>query len=186
MLTEYKNQDRLKHDKHSTHTNGYSTNIRGIAMKRVVLVILAMVIMLTGCGASGQTDKSSDSSSKVQASNPVFVMAGVIDANDKVGITSKISARVTSINAEVGTVVKQGDTLVTFDTKDLQAQVAQAQAGVNTAEANLLKTQAGARPEQIAQAQAAVDSAKTSYLNAKNNYDRSQQLAAAGAISQSQ
>jgi RND family efflux transporter, MFP subunit len=155
-------------------------------MKRVVLVILAMVIMLTGCGASGQTDKSSDSSSKVQASNPVFVMAGVIDANDKVGITSKISARVTSINAEVGTVVKQGDTLVTFDTKDLQAQVAQAQAGVNTAEANLLKTQAGARPEQIAQAQAAVDSAKTSYLNAKNNYDRSQQLAAAGAISQSQ
>ncbi|OLN33423.1 HlyD family secretion protein [Desulfosporosinus metallidurans] len=155
-------------------------------MKRIVLAILAMVIVLTGCGATGQTDKNLTSSSNVQASNPVFVMAGIIDANDKAGITSKISAKVASINAEVGTVVKKGDTLISFDTKDLEAQVAQAQAGVNTAQANLAKMQAGARPEQIAQAQAMLDSAKTSYLNAKNNYDRNQQLAAAGAISQSQ
>ena len=157
-------------------------------MKRIVLVILAMVIVLTGCGATGQTDKNPSpiSSSNVQVSNPVFIMAGIIDANDKAGINSKISARVASINAEVGTVVKKGDTLITFDTKDLEAQVAQAQAGVNTAQANLAKMQAGARPEQIAQAQATLESAKTSYLNAKNNYDRNQQLAAAGAISQSQ
>ncbi|MDP4160744.1 MAG: efflux RND transporter periplasmic adaptor subunit, partial [Bacillota bacterium] len=46
--------------------------------------------------------------------------------------------------------------------------------------------QAGTRPEQIASDQASLDDAKTNYLNAKNNYDRSQQLLAAGAISQSQ
>lgn len=153
-------------------------------MKKIVLAVLAMVTMLTGCGYSGQTDQSS--SSKVQASNPVFVMAGVIDTNDKVGITSKISAKVASINVDVGTAVKKGDPIITLDTKDLEAQVAQAQAGVNTAQANLLKTQAGARPEQVAQAQASLESSKTSYLNAKNNYNRNQELAAAGAISQSQ
>jgi len=155
-------------------------------MKKTVLVILAMVILLTGCGSSVQTDKNLSSNSSVEASSPVFVMAGIIDANDKAGITSKISAKVASINAEVGTVVKAGDTLVTFDTKDLEAQVAQAQAGVNIAQANLAKMQSGARPEQIAQAQAMLDSAKVSYLNTKNNFERNQQLAAAGAISQSQ
>lgn len=155
-------------------------------MKRIVPVILVMVIVLTGCGASGQTDINLSSSSNVQASSPIFVMAGIIDANDKAGITSKLSAKVASINAEVGTVVKKGDTLITFDAKDLEAQVAQAQAGVITAQANLAKMESGARPEQIAQAQVMLDSAKTSYLNAKNNYDRNQQLAAAGAISQSQ
>ncbi|MDP4126587.1 MAG: biotin/lipoyl-binding protein, partial [Bacillota bacterium] len=157
-------------------------------MKRIVLVILAMVIVLTGCGTSSQTNNnsSSTSSSNVQPATPVFVMAGIIDANDKAGITSKISAKVASINGEVGTVVKKGDTLITFDTKDLEAQVAQAEAGVNTAEANLAKTQAGTRPELVAQAQATLDSTKTNYVNTKSDYDRNQQLAAAGAISQSQ
>jgi len=64
--------------------------------------------------------------------------------------------------------------------------VAQAQAAVDTAQANLTKIQAGARPEQIAQAQVLLDSAKTSYTNAKNDFDRNQQLSTAGAISQAQ
>lgn len=76
--------------------------------------------------------------------------------------------------------------MILLDTKDIEAQVAQAEAGVNTAQANLLKMQAGARPEQIAQAQSALDSAKISYTNAKNNFDRNQQLLVAGAISQAQ
>ncbi|MDP4159372.1 MAG: biotin/lipoyl-binding protein, partial [Bacillota bacterium] len=154
-------------------------------MKRVVLVILAMVIVLTGCSTQAQTDKNSSpsSSSNVQASNPVFIMAGVIDADEKAAITSKIAlpTKVASINVAVGSTVKKGDTLLALDTTDIENQVAQAQAVVNTAEANLVNMQAGTRPEQIASDQASLDDAKTNYLNAKNNYDRSQQLLAAGA-----
>jgi len=153
-------------------------------MKRVILIVLAMVVVLTGCGAADQKDKQT--STDVQVSKPTFVMAGIIDANDKAGITTKISAKITGISVDVGSAVKKGDTLITLDTKDIEAQVAQAQAAVSTAEANLTKTQSGARPEQLAQAQALLDSAKTSYTNAKNNFDRNQQLSTAGAISQAQ
>lgn len=153
-------------------------------MKRVAVIILTMVVGLTGCSTTGQTDAKA--TANVQTSKPVFVMAGIIDANDKAVITTKISAKVASIPIEVGAVVKKGDPIITLDTKDIEAQVAQAQAGVNTAQANLIKAQTGARPEQIAQAQAALDSAKTSYQNTKTNFDRNQQLLAAGGISQSQ
>jgi len=54
------------------------------------------------------------------------------------------------------------------------------------AQANLAKMEAGARPEQIAQAQSALNSAQISYTNAKNNYDRNQQLLTAGVIPQAQ
>jgi len=153
-------------------------------MKKIAVIILTMVVGLTGCSAAGQTDKKESTS--VQVSKPVFVMAGIIDANEKAVITTRISAKVVAIPVDVGSAVKKGDTILTLDTKDIEAQVAQAQAGVNTAQANLIKAQSGARPEQIAQAQAAFDSAKMSYMNTKNNFDRNQQLLTAGGISQSQ
>ncbi len=153
-------------------------------MKRVLLIILAMVVVLTGCSATEQKDMQAGTD--VQASKPVFVMAGIIDANEKAGITTKISAKISDISVDVGSVVKKGDKLISLDAKDIEAQVAQAQAGVNTAQANLVKMQSGARPEQIAQAQTLLDSTKTAYTNAKNNFDRNQQLANAGIISQAQ
>lgn len=153
-------------------------------MKRIALIILAVVVVLTGCSAAEPKDKQT--STAVQVSKPVFVMAGIIDANEKAGITTKISAKISAISVDVGSVVKKGDTLISLDSKDIEAQVAQAQAGVNTAQANLAKMQSGARPEQLAQAQAILDSATTSYTNTKNNYERNQQLSAAGAISQAQ
>lgn len=153
-------------------------------MKKIVVIILAMVVGLTGCSTASQTDKKA--SPNIQASKPVFVMAGIVDANERAVITSKISAKVADISVDVGSAVKKGDTIITLDTKDIEAQVAQAQAGVNTAQANLAKAQSGARPEQVAQAQGALDSAQMSYQNTKSSFDRNQQLLTAGAISQSQ
>ncbi|SHI08840.1 HlyD family secretion protein [Desulfosporosinus lacus] len=152
-------------------------------MKRMVSILLVMGLLLTGCNSSTQ---KVETDTTVEVSKPVYVMAGIVDANEKAQITSKLSAKVSDISVEVGSAVKKGDSLILLDTKDIEAQVSQAEAGVNTAQANLLKMQAGARPEQIAQAQSALDSAKISYTNAKNNFDRNQQLLAAGAISQAQ
>ncbi|MCB8816869.1 HlyD family secretion protein [Desulfosporosinus shakirovi] len=152
-------------------------------MKRVVGILLIISVLLTGCNSTSQ---KVETDTAVEVIKPVFVMAGIVDANEKAQITSKLSAKVSDISVEAGSVVKKGDSLITLDTKDIEAQVAQAEAGVNTAQANLIKMQAGARPEQIAQAQSALDSAEISYTNSKNNFDRNQQLLSAGAISQSQ
>jgi HlyD family secretion protein len=153
-------------------------------MKRVVLIILAMVFVLTGCSAAVQQDTKAGTN--VLTSKPVFVMAGIIDANERAQITTKIPAKVASISVDVGFVVKKGDPIITLDTKDIEAQVAQAQAGVNTAQANLAKMQSGARPEQLAQAQALLDSAKTGYTYAQKYYDPNKQPPSIGAISEAQ
>ncbi|WP_425806438.1 efflux RND transporter periplasmic adaptor subunit [Desulfitobacterium sp. Sab5] len=153
-------------------------------MRRFVFIMLAAALVLTGCGTTGQ--QAEKASTGVPKDKPAFIMAGIIDANDKAQITTKIPAKVASISVDIGAVVKQGDPLITLDTKDIEAQVAQAQAAVAAAQANLAKVQAGARPEQIAQAEAQLDAAKTAYTNTKTNYDRSQQLFAAGALSQAQ
>ncbi|AFM43100.1 RND family efflux transporter, MFP subunit [Desulfosporosinus acidiphilus SJ4] len=153
-------------------------------MKRVVLIMLALAVVLTGCGTTSQPAEKA--SAGVQTNKPVYVMAGIINANDKANITSKIGAKVAGISVDVGSVVKQGDTLLTLDTNDIQAQVNQAQAQVSMTQANLANAQAGARPEQIAQAQAALDAAQTAYNNAKTNFDRDQQLFQGGALPQAQ
>ncbi|HWQ88577.1 MAG TPA: efflux RND transporter periplasmic adaptor subunit [Desulfitobacteriaceae bacterium] len=156
-------------------------------MKKIIpglLVILAMIIILTGCGTA--KPPTTATGEDTQAAKPVFIMAGIIDSSEKAMITSKISAKVASVSVDTGSLVNKGDILINLDSKEIEAQVAQAQAGVETAQANLAKMQSGARPEQIAQAQAAADSADANYLNIKNNYERNQKLFAAGAIAQAQ
>lgn len=170
----------------SMHTNGFCTNIRGYKMKRIIPIFIVAFMLFTGCSSINSQDASKVTNTGAQQSKTVFFLAGKIDAAQKADITTKIPAKVLSVAVDIGSVVKKGDPIIMLDTKDLEAQVAQAQAVVNTALANLTKTQNGARPEQISQAQAALDSAKTSYTNAKNSYNRNKQLFDNGGISQSQ
>lgn len=152
-------------------------------MKRVAGFLLVLSVLLTGCNSPKATIEGDTTA---QVNKPVYVMAGIIDANEKSQITTKLAGKVADIAVDVGSTVQKGDVLIRLDTKEIEAQVAQAEAAVATAQANLAKMAAGTRPEQIAQAQSALDSAQISYTNAKNNYDRNQQLLAAGAISQVQ
>ena len=158
-------------------------------MKKLALILILSSILgistLTGCSNS---DKSKVKSTiNVENSNKkaiVYLMAGKIDTNENVNISSKITAKVIETCVDVGSKVKKGDPLIKLDSKDLEAQVTKAEAAVNTA--NLVKTQSGARSEQIYQAQAAVDGAKAKYENSKTNYERNQKLFDTGAISKSQ
>lgn len=155
---------------------------------RVVWVVWVLLgsFALTGCSSGNTVVTSTAHSLDGKQGSIVYLMAGKIDTNEKSDLTSKISARITEISVDVGSTVRKGDTIVKLDSKDLEAQVTQAQAGVNTAQANLTKIQSGARPEQISQAQAALDSAKTNYENSNSNHERNQQLFNSGGISKSQ
>jgi len=79
--------------------------------------------------------------------------------------------------------VHQGDALVRLDDSLLAAQIAQAQAAVATARANLAQVKAGARPEEIAAARAALaqalanrDGAKRAWENAQRSLTNPQEL----------
>ncbi|MDK2800833.1 MAG: HlyD family secretion protein [Clostridiales bacterium] len=157
-------------------------------MKKFILVFITLILILSGCTnqKTETVSKSSEIVKETKAEKPIFIMAGKIEANDKANVTSKVPAKVTEIMVDIGSKVSKGDPLIKLDTKDLEASVKQAEAGVNAAKANLARIKSGARPEQKIQAQAALDSASKAYENAKNNYDRMNQLLQAGAISQQQ
>ncbi|AQR96782.1 HlyD family secretion protein [Clostridium saccharoperbutylacetonicum] len=156
-------------------------------MKKIMLLCLVTAMMLSGCGSvsNGNGNVQAVDTATKQAKNK-YIMAGKIDSNDEVNIASKISARVSEVLVDIGSKVNQGDAVIKLDTKDLQAQVDQAQAAVNTAKANLANAMNSTRPEQIAQAQASLDSATESYEVANKNYDRTKALVDSGANTQQQ
>ncbi|MCX7920090.1 MAG: efflux RND transporter periplasmic adaptor subunit [bacterium] len=113
-----------------------------------------------------------------------FVSAsGSIEADTKVKLSSKIGGRVLAVKVKEGDLVKSGQLLVQLDSAELTAQLHQAKAALQGAEANLAIVKRGARAEEIAAAEAQLNAAQASLDEAKKNYQRMQLLYQDGAIS---
>lgn len=156
-------------------------------MKKTMLVCLVLAMTLSGCSSAQSTSNNSQTiENKQEQSKNTYLMAGKIEANDQVNLAAKNSARVSEVLVDIGSKVNAGDTIIKLDTQELQAQVDQAQAAVNTAKANLTNAMSATRPEQIAQDQATLDSATETHEVAKKNYDRTKTLLEAGGATQQQ
>lgn len=156
-------------------------------MKKTMLVCLVLAITLSGCSSAQSTSNNSQTiENKQEQSKNTYLLAGKIEANDQVNLAAKNSARVSEVLVDIGSKVNAGDTIIKLDTQELQAQVDQAQAAVNTAKANLTNAMSATRPEQIAQDQATLDSATETHEVAKKNYDRTKTLLEADAATQQQ
>lgn len=121
-----------------------------------------------------------------------FQYSGVVSTDDArvkgtiVTVGSRVSARVEEVVVNEGDEVKAGQTLVKLDSKELEAQVAQARANLAAAEAKLAGIKAGNRPQQVAQAGAATEQAAANLENALKVVERSEALYQEGAISAQQ
>lgn len=151
-------------------------------MKKSISVLLSLLVLLTGCSSSQNNTKQTIKSEVL--TQDVYILSGKIQPDNSASIASKINAKVTQLKVDVGTKVNAGDPIIYLDTKDLEAQLNQAEAAVATAEANLDKTTAGSRTEQIAAQQASVDGLKTAYDIAQKNYDRQKELLQSGSTAQ--
>lgn len=86
-------------------------------------------------------------------------LAAVVEATGNLSpvaqsnVAFSTAGRLAQIRVATGDRVQAGQVLALLDTKDLELQLAQAQAGLKVAEANLEKVLAGARSEDIAVAQ---------------------------------
>jgi Multidrug resistance efflux pump len=157
--------------------------------KTALLISLILGMMLSGCNASNNANVTNiiqDKKNIQEETKTKYIMAGKIDSSDQLNISSKISARVSEVLVDVGSKVNAGDVIIKLDTQELQAQVDQAQAAVNTANASLANAMNTSRPEQIAQAQASLDSAVESYNVASKNYERVKILFDQGSNTQQQ
>jgi RND family efflux transporter MFP subunit len=109
----------------------------------------------------------------------VLGYAGTVQAAQQVNVAPKVPGVVQAIFVEVGTPVRKGDLIAMLDQATALAQVQQAQAGVQSAEARLTQIQTGARPEDVASARAQLAQAQARLAGLRGG--RSEDVAAAQA-----
>ncbi|MGD0153025.1 MAG: efflux RND transporter periplasmic adaptor subunit [Thermacetogeniaceae bacterium] len=143
-------------------------------------VILTLLISLLGFGIAGCSGRGAErvAVGAVPARSgqiaKAVVISGVLTPNQSVSIFSKVSGQAQTVGAEVGDRVRAGQLLVQIDTKELNAQLQQAQAAVQA-----VRDQAG-------QAEIGIANAKSNLDMGQKSYDRTKMLFDNGAASQSQ
>lgn len=95
-------------------------------------------------------------------------VVGTLKASDQVDLRPQIPGQVSRIAVKLNDEVKAGDVLVELAHADLDAQVSQASASLQVAQASLLKMQNGARPEDVIIAEQSVEQAKQALIDMQN------------------
>ncbi|RNB83857.1 efflux RND transporter periplasmic adaptor subunit [Brevibacillus nitrificans] len=155
--------------------------------KTIGAVLTAVSLITAGCSeaSSGTTDESVRvvKTWKVTSTQTGVIASGKITAAEEIQVVSKVSGKAAAVNANEGSVVKQGDVLVTLEASEYQQQIVQAQAAIAGAQAKLRDTKAGARNEQLQQLASTVEQAKASLKVAESTYNRMKALFDSGALS---
>lgn len=130
-----------------------------------LIVVLMAAFLISGCGQKEEVVKETEISVSTALAQERSIAksaryAGTVRGQNEVYLMPKVPARVTGIHVNPGDRVAQGQTLITLDSSDYQATVAQAQAGVKAAGIQL--------------------------ENARLALERTEKLHAAGAASQQQ
>ena len=132
--------------------------------KRWTMRFLAVLsaALLAGCSIGQEAQPTPVATAPLVVNNPntltgdgVNASGEIVPAQD-VQLSFTLAGRVRSIGVQVDDSVEAGEVLVMLETDNLEAQVAQAEAAVEAARANLARLMAGARPDEIASAEEAV------------------------------
>jgi multidrug efflux pump subunit AcrA (membrane-fusion protein) len=147
-------------------------------------LILGLTAVLVACnGAQRATPTPAAAVSTETATGGLLSTGNVIASGNvtpakEAQLSFTLAGRVQTTTVAVGDEVQPGALLITLETAPLEAQVAQAEAGVQTAQAQLALLQTGPRPAEVAVTQAQVDAADAAVLQATARRDQ----LAAGSI----
>lgn len=148
----------------------------------IISVMVSISLLLTNCGKSSSAkvgnpaktaalDSVAVKTTSAQRQDIIIkkTFSGSLEGEEQANIVAKISERITSINVDVGSMVKAGQVLVNLDKTGPSSQYYQAQANFTNAEKNLQRMQAiydkGAISLQ------SLDAAQTAYDIAKANLE---------------
>ncbi len=151
--------------------------------KRIVPVLVIVALVLGGyyLWYNGYLPFAS----YANASQNENIVSGYIEGTEY-KIASEIAGRVSAVNADEGTRVQAGQVLVELDHTLLDAQIAQAEAAVKIAEAQLALVQNSARPSDISAAQAALKAAQENHDKLAAGANANDRAAAQAALNAAQ
>lgn len=143
-------------------------------MKRLssLLIVVLVLSLLAGCGKKEAIPEEIPvpvETTRAQLADLAHTLntSGEITADAEAAVAPKASGRVAAVRVKVGDRVSKGQVLVELEAAEAQNMVAQAEAGLGIAGAN-------------------VDRARLTLADAQLNYERSKELFDAQAISRSQ
>lgn len=163
--------------------------------KKLISVLIVFLFIITATTLAGCRSKTSDDISeeaavpieakevKLESIKDITKLTGTIEAEDDVKVTSKIPGRVDQVLKDVGDFVEKGESLIILETTELQNQLAQAEAALAMAQANLSANEDAVLPQQLEQVRAGLEQAEANYVNAKADYERMKALYEEEAIS---
>ncbi len=172
---------------------------------RTVALAVFAAALLAGCGNGAakhaRTAPSPNpiptAAAKESTVKATATISGVIAPFQNVAITSSLSEPVDSVNVLEGDHVRAGQVIAVLDTADLRAQLAQAQANVQSAIRNAESSDAkvsqarytqtlniGQGDQSVRSAQAALASAQSTLRNDTANLERDRALLGSGYIAQ--
>ena len=175
------------------------SKIKFIIIGIILLLVIGFVATMISSASmmSGMTMVDIYQLEKKNIENTVSV-SGIIESQTFEQVSSKLAYNIETVNVEVGDKVKAGDILATLNSDDLQDQIVQQQAAVDSSNVNteyslsdaekryneaLEQIEAGTYPE-IRNAKMSLDSAEKALEKAQEKYD--EQLEIAGTDDDSQ
>ena len=159
------------------------------SMGLLVLVLVALIIWRLK-SAKSETEKEvtptvSVKVAKAEKGNiaaPVTAI-GTIWPREKADVSAKISAQIKQMSLLKNKLVRAGEVIAVLESRDLQAQRAEAVAALNEARANERSLITGTIPKTNAEDQKALLDARAKVNNARATYDRRRALFERGGIS---
>ena len=136
-----------------------------------LLIFFFTVLLIAGCG-------NNNNKNTIEASGNI--------ESTHVTVSSKVNGEIKKILYLEGQSVKERDTVMVIDHEILQLQLNQAEAGVESARAQLNLLKNGARKEDISQAEETVKQAQVNFDLAKKDKLRMDNLFEAKSVSQYQ
>jgi len=143
--------------------------------------IIGVVVWQSQSAAQMPTDDMRSATVRRGSMLIVVSVSGNIEPRQRVDLPFEASGQVTDVAIKVGDRVEEGDVLAQLDTERLELQMKQAQANLDSAEAQLAKLKAGPRSEEVAAAEANLEASEAQVSAAAADRD---QLAAGASEAQ--
>jgi len=151
-------------------------------MRRILRwAVLSAAVLLAGCGG-GKTDAVRAQAAQPVKARTVVLQASSVDsyiespghvsASHSAQIASRLTGYINQVNVDIGDRVKQGEVLLTIDSRDVDAKVRQARADIASARATLDDASANYKRYQQLYHQSAVS--RQEYQRRKRDYKTAQ------------
>jgi HlyD family secretion protein len=124
-------------------------------MMNLVIAMMIVTVLASSCQEAVSFVDEFASEFTDEGEEGLLTASGTIQA-DEMRVASELGGRILEVRVEVGTGVQAGDELVVLDATPILAKLAEAEAAIVAAQADLAVVKAGPRSEEVAAARAAL------------------------------